>query len=212
MATMRQIVTFNWVTADGYFAGPDGHLQWVVPDPEQVNAAVSAIPCFDTILFGRRTYELFAGFWKDAVDDDLTAPDPHHSGRRTREHGAIGMWLNDATKLVFSRTLTNVTWKNARVLQQVDSREIDAITKQPGRDMMVFGSGSIVSQLTQHALIDEYQFVVCPVLLGSGRPLMDGVSSSLKLDLLEAQKYESGDIMLRYARRTRSSSGDGAAG
>jgi dihydrofolate reductase len=65
--------------------------------------------------------------------------------------------------------------------------------------MMVFGSGSVVSQLTQHGLIDEYQFVVCPILLGSGRPLLSGVSKSLRLDLLEAKKYQSGDVMLRYA-------------
>jgi dihydrofolate reductase len=69
-----------------------------------------------------------------------------------------------------------------------------------GKDMIVFGSGSIASQLTQHGLIDEYQFVVSPILLGSGRPLLSGVSNSLKLDLLEAKKYQSGNVMLRYAR------------
>jgi dihydrofolate reductase len=191
---------FNWVTADGYFAASDGNLEWVVPDPEQVKAAVEAIPRFDTILFGRRTYELFAGFWKDAVDDALTAPDPHHSGRRTREHGAIGIWLNAATKFVFSRSLKEATWKNSRVLHELDSGEIGAIKRQPGKDMMVFGSGSIVSQLTQHGLIDEYQLLVCPVLLGSGRRLIDGVAGRVKLDLLEARRYESGDVMLRYAR------------
>ena len=71
--------------------------------------------------------------------------------------------------------------------------------KRPGKDMMIFGSGSLVSQLTQHRLIDEYQFVVCPVLLGSGRLLLSGVSRSLRLDLLEATKYQSGDVLLRYA-------------
>jgi dihydrofolate reductase len=65
--------------------------------------------------------------------------------------------------------------------------------------MLLFGSGSIVSQLTQHGLIDEYQFVVCPILLGSGRLLLSGVSKSLRLDLLEAKKYQSGDVMPRYA-------------
>jgi dihydrofolate reductase len=59
---------------------------------------------------------------------------------------------------------------------------------------------SIVSQLTQHGLIDEYQFVVCPILLASGRPLLSGVSRSLRQDLPEAKKYQSGDVMLRYAR------------
>jgi dihydrofolate reductase len=66
--------------------------------------------------------------------------------------------------------------------------------------MIIFGSGSIVSQLTQHGLIDEYQFVVSPILLGSGRPLLSGVSKSVRLDLLKAQEYQSGNVMLRYAR------------
>jgi dihydrofolate reductase len=191
---------FNWVTADGYFAAADGNLDWVVPDPKQVESAADAIPRFDTILFGRKTYELFQGFWKDAVDEQLTAPDPHHPGRRTREHGAIGLWLNESTKIVFSRTLTNPGWKNTRVLNRLDSREIDAMKRQAGKDLMVFGSGSIVSQLTQLGWIDEYQFLLCPVLLGSGRALLEGVSSSVKLDLVEAQRYDSGDLLLRYAR------------
>ena len=62
MGPRRRIVMFNWVTADGYFAGPDGNLEWVVPDEEQAQAAVEGIPGFDTVLFGRRTYELFEGF------------------------------------------------------------------------------------------------------------------------------------------------------
>ena len=71
---------------------------------------------------------------------------------------------------------------------------------QPGKGMIVFGSGSIVSQLTQHGLIDEYQLAVCPILLGSGRPLFSDVTKSLRLDLLEAKAYPSGDVLLRYAR------------
>jgi dihydrofolate reductase len=70
--------------------------------------------------------------------------------------------------------------------------------------MIIFGSGSIVSQLTQHGLIDEYQFAVCPVLLGTGQPLIQGVSQRLGLDLLEAKRLPSGDVMLRYVRSTPS--------
>ena len=104
------------------------------------------------------------------------------------------------TKLVFSRSLKDVTWRNSRLLRELDPREIETMKGQPGKDMIVFGSGSIVSQLTQHGLIDEYQFVVCPILLGSGRPLLSDVSKSVRLDLLEAKAYPSGDVMLRYAR------------
>ena len=200
MAPARRIVTFNWVTADGYFAGSDGNLRWVVPDDEQAKAALDDIPRFDTLLFGRVTYELFDGFWRHAVEDSTTAADPHRPGQRSREHRAIAIWLNEANKVVFSRTLKNATWRNSRLLHELNPDEIATMKQQSGKDMMVFGSGSIASQLTQHGLIDEYQFVVCPVLLGSGRPLLSGVTKTLKLDLLEVKKYPSGDVLLRYAR------------
>jgi dihydrofolate reductase len=201
MRHARRIVMFNWVTADGYFAGSDGNLDWVVPDEEQAKAAAQDIQNFDTVLFGRRTYELFEGFWRYAVADASgTVPDPHHPGRRSSEHGAIAIAFNRMTKVVFSITMQDVTWRHARLLRALDPHEIETMKRQPGKDMMVFGSGSIVSQLTQHGLIDEYQFVVCPILLGNGQPLLSGVSKRLRLDLLEAKPLPSGDVMLRYAR------------
>ena len=109
--------------------------------------------------------------------------------------------MNEATKLVFSRTLKEVTWNNARLVRELDVDEIAAMKQRSGKDMMIFGSGSIVSQLTHHGLIDEYQFVVCPVFLGDGRRLLEGVSKSVTLELLEARKHPSGDVSLRYAPR-----------
>ncbi len=109
----RRIVTFTWVTADGYFAAADGNLDWVVPDEEQARAAAEGISGFDTVMFGRRTYELFEGFWRNAVVDESGAiPDPHDPGRRSREHGAIAIALNRMTKVVFSRSMKAATWKN----------------------------------------------------------------------------------------------------
>jgi dihydrofolate reductase len=79
MEHARRIVTFDWVSADGYFAAPDGNLDWVVPDDEQAKAAAEDIPNFDTVLFGRRTYEIFAAFWPhQVVDASGTVSDPHH--------------------------------------------------------------------------------------------------------------------------------------
>jgi dihydrofolate reductase len=202
---MRRIVMFNQVTADGYFAGPDGNLEWVVPDKEFDKSVAAGLPAAGTILFGRRTYELFEAFWPQAVGDTATAPDPH-GGDRSPELRAIGVFINDATKLVFSRTLKSVTWRNSRVIHELDPREIEAMKREPGGDMMIFGSGSIVSQLTRHGLIDEYQFFVSPVLLGSGQSLLSGVPSSSTLDLLEAKQYPSGNVMLRYARSAQPTS------
>jgi dihydrofolate reductase len=197
----RRIVMFNRVTTDGFFAGPDGNLDWVVPDNEIDKAGAAAIPNFDTILFGRRTYEIFERFWPHAVDDSSTAADPHDAARRSPEIRAMAVMLNEMTKVVFSKTLKTTTWKNSRLLREVEPGEIEAMKQQPGKDMIVFGSGSLVSQLTDRGLIDEYQFVVCPILLGSGRPLLSGVSKGLRLDLLAAKEYQSGNVVLRYARR-----------
>jgi dihydrofolate reductase len=201
---MRRIVMFNWITADGYFAGPSGDLDWVVADEEQAKMAANDISGFDTVLFGRRTYEIFEAFWGHVVvDDSGTVPDPHHPGRRSSEHGTIAIALNNMTKIVFSKTLGRLTWRNSRLLHELEPGEIETMKSQPGKDMIVFGSGSIVSQLTQHALIDEYKFVVCPILLGSGRQLLSDVSKRLRLNLLEAKGLRSGDVVLRYGRQNQ---------
>ena len=94
---------------------------------------------------------------------------------------AMAVFLTETPKLVFSKTLKDVTWKNSRVVPELDPRKIEAMKKRPGKDMLIFGSGSIVSQLTQHGLIDEYQFVVSPILLGSGRQLFGNLAKSSKL-------------------------------
>ena len=201
MEHARRIVAFEWVSADGYFAASDGNLDWVVPDQEQAKAAAEDIAKFDTVLFGRRTYEIFAAFWPNAVvDASGTVPDPHDPGRRSSEHASVAIALNSMTKLVFSRTLTHVTWRNSRLVRELNLREIENMKKQPGKNMIVFGSGSVVSLLTQHGLIDEYQLAVCPVLIGSGRHLLKGQSTHVRLELLEAKRLPSGDVMLRYAR------------
>jgi dihydrofolate reductase len=174
----------------------------VVPEPQLDREAAASLGESDTLLFGRRTYEMFERFWPHALDDSDTSPDPHAPGHRSPEIRAIAEWINASHKLVFSRTRGEVTWRNSQVVPELDPREIEEMKRQPGKNMMVMGSGSIVSQLTGHGLIDEYQFLVCPVVLGSGKPLMGGVAKSLKLDLQEAKSYPSGNVMLRYARKT----------
>ena len=197
---MRRIVLFDRVSADGYFAGPDGTLNWVIPDEALERSAAAAAEGPGTILFGRRTYQQFESFWPHALSDAPTAPSPHRPGHASPELRAMAVWINDATKVVFSKTLKQVTWKNSRLLHELDPSQIETLKGEPGTDMLIFGSGSIASQLTAHGLIDEYQLIVSPVLLGSGRSLISGVPKSLRLDLLEAKPYRSGNVMLRYAR------------
>jgi dihydrofolate reductase len=197
---MRRIVTFQWLTADGHFAGADGNLDWVVPDDEQARAAAAGIAGIDTALFGRRTYEIFESFWRHAIDDSGSVPDPHRPGARSCEHRTIAVALGQMTKLVFSRTLSEVTWHNAHLMRELDAAAIAAMKRQPGQDMIIFGSGSIVAQLTEAGLIDEYQLGICPVFVGNGRRLLGGLPVTLKLELAEARRLPSGDVLLRYLR------------
>jgi len=188
---------FNNVTADGYFAATDGSLNWAIPDPEIDRAAMTGSGNFDTVLFGRRTYEMFAAFWPHALDE-ASPGSPHIPRQLTPEMRKMAVFLNDATKIVFSKTLKDIGWKNTRVLSEFNAEDVEELKKGPGGDMLIFGSGTIVAQLTLHKLIDEYQFIVRPIILGAGRSMLTGVAANLPLRLEEAKGYPSGSVMLRY--------------
>ena len=197
---MRRIVAFNNVSADGYFAATDGNLNWVVPDPEMDRFAAEEIGRggIDTILFGRKTYQMFASFWPKVLVESETAPDPHTAGRKSSDLRAMAVMLNETPKIVFSTTLKEAKWQNSHIVSALDPREIATMKEQRGQDMMIFGSGTIVSLLTRHRLIDEYQFVVSPVLLGGGRNLLSGVPVNHKLELKEEKRFPSGRMLVRY--------------
>jgi len=202
MSASRQIVVFDRVSADGYFSAPDGNLNWVVPDSELDKENASGIPGTNTLLFGRRTYDLFEKFWPHVKDNGGTgtAPDPHAPGRYTPEMLAFARLINQAEKIVFSRTRDTVTWNNSELIRELTRESVEAIKHRPGRAIMVFGSGEIVSALTALGLVDEYQFIVGPMLLGSGKALVSGLPMVTKLELVEARPFSSGNVRLRYRR------------
>ena len=199
MASTRKIVVFDRISADGCFSAADGALDWVVPDADLDKGAAGKLGDSDLMLFGRRTYDMFESFWPHVLKDPATAPDPHNPGRHTPEMRALAVWINSAKKIVFSTTRTEVPWTNSELRSDIVPREIEALKAQPGKTIMLFGSGSVVSRLSELGLVDEYQFVVCPVLLGGGRQLVSGMSGRLSLELLEARPFASGNVMLRFA-------------
>ena len=196
---MGRIVMFNHVSADGYFASPEGNLDWVVRDDEVDKAAMSGGPQADTLLLGRKTYEMFASFWPKAVASE-EAKHPHGGAELSDEQRQMGNWLNEATKIVFSRTLKDASWKNTRIVGEIDPREIQKMKQDAGRNMLVLGSGSVVSELTKHGLIDDYTFVVSPVFLGGGKQLISGLSKRPRLRLESSKGLPSGVVVLKYTR------------
>jgi len=196
----RRIIAFNRVTADGYFAAPDGNLNWAVPDPEVDRAGAEGTPSTDAFMFGRKTYEMFAKFWPYVGKGSEPPSDPHAPGRQSPELLNFAKVLNERPKMVFSRTLKSADWEHSTIFREIDSATIDAMKREPGKNILIFGSGEVVSALTRHGLIDEYHFVVCPVLLGGGKTLLNDVGRATALKLVESKPFPSGVVILRYER------------
>ncbi len=197
---MRRIVVFNRVSADGYFAKPGGDLSWFVPDEAIDRAGAEQMPHFDAMLFGRRTYDMFEHFWPTVQGAEAVA-DPHDANRKTTTIAAMGAWINGTQKLLFSTTRSELSWQNSQSLGEFGAEKVAELKRRPGKDIIVFGSGSIVSRLSEHGLVDEYQFVVSPLLLGEGKAIVSGVNGTRPLALLEAKAYDSGNVVLRYASK-----------
>ena len=178
---MRKIIVSEMVTVDGFFAGSNGELDWFIQSEELDAYAMDLLESSDTILYGRKTYEMMAGFWPSA---------PGNFAART----------NKLPKLVFSKTLQETPWgewNNAKPIPGDLAKEVRRLKQQPGQAIVLYGSGSLVSQLTHMSLINEYRLMVCPVVLGTGRSLFQGASKAL-LTLVETKKFGSDIVLLRY--------------
>jgi len=106
--------------------------------------------------------------------------------------------MNNLPKVVFSRTLDKPSWNNTKLIKSEMLAEVRKMKNEPGEGMAILGSGSIVSQLAQEGLIDEYQIVVNPVVLGSGRPMFEGIKEKLALNLIKTRTFRNGNVYLCY--------------
>jgi dihydrofolate reductase len=184
---MRKIVAFNNVTLDGYFAGANGDISWTHKEGQDAEFKAFVAENANAggqLLFGRITYELMASYW----------PTPHAH----QNDPIVAERMNHLPKVVFSRTLEKAPWNNTTLVNGDVATEIRKMKKEPGEHMAILGSGSIVSQLAQHGLIDEYQFMVNPVVLGKGRTMFDGIQEKLTLKLTKTRAFGNGNVLLCY--------------
>ena len=183
---MRKVIMLNRVSVDGFFAGPNGEIDWFIHDPE-VDKAAHEMMQADTLLFGRLTYEMFFSYWPHV------AADPNASiGER-----ALAGELSLMTKVVFSTTLKEVKWENSRLSKGDLAEEVRKLKQGDGTDITIFGSGSIVQQLANEGLIDGYLIIVTPVVLGAGKTLFSDVEKT-NLELVGARSFRSGNVLLHY--------------
>ncbi|RDE17930.1 MAG: riboflavin biosynthesis protein RibD [Candidatus Thorarchaeota archaeon] len=181
---MGRIIVSNLVSVDGFFAGPNGEIDWHNVDAEFNEYANDLLSTVDGLLFGRVTYQMMADYWptSSAITNDPI----------------IAEKMNSLPKIVFSRTLKKAEWKNTRLVKGDIKQEISKLKRQPGKDLVVLGSGTIVSTLTQLGLIDEYRIIVNPVVLGDGKTMFRGIRDRLSLRLLKTRTFRSGNVLLYY--------------
>lgn len=184
---MRNIIMLNRLSIDGFFAGPNGDIDWFIHDPE-VDQAAHEMMQPDTVLLGRVTYQLFESYWPHVATDPKTS----------KEARVIADELNQMTKVVFSKTtLKKVSWENSNLVTGDVTTEVKALKQGHGADITIFGSGTIVQQLAKEGLIDEYLMVVTPVVVGTGKPLFKDVQK-INLELVETRDFKSGNVLLHY--------------
>jgi dihydrofolate reductase len=185
---MRKVILSNLVTLDGFFAGPNGELDWHIVNEEFNGYANDLLSKVDALLFGRVTYQLMADYWPAAATNPSTP----------KSDLEIADKMNNLPKIVFSKTLQEVKWNNSRLVKENIAEEISKMKQQPGKDMVIFGSGSIVTTFMQLGLIDEYRIIVNPVVLGNGKPLFKGIKDKQNLKLLKTRVLSSGVVILYY--------------
>jgi dihydrofolate reductase len=181
---MRKLFSFNMVTLDGFFEGPNQEIDWHNVDEEFNEFAIEQTSAVDTLLFGRVTYQLMASYWPTP---DAIANDP-----------IVADMMNRTPKIVFSRTLDKAEWNNTRLIKDHIAEEITKLKQQPGKDLALFGSANLMSTLVQMDLIDEHRIMVNPIVLGSGKPLFQGINDPLKLKLVNTRVFRSGNVLLYY--------------
>jgi dihydrofolate reductase len=181
---MQKLGVFNLVTLDGYFSGNDGDISWHNVDAEFQEYADKNSNSGNTLLFGRVTYELMAGYW---TSPDALQNDP-----------VVARCMNNSPKIVFSRTLKKADWVNTRLVTDDMLATVRMLKQQPGKGLTILGSGSIVMQLAQAGLIDEYQVLVNPIVLGKGKTLFENIHGRLALRLISTRTFSNGNVLLVY--------------
>lgn len=180
---MGRLIMFNLISLDGFFAGPDGDIDWFHTDDELEEFAIEQTRTAAALVFGRVTYELMAGYWP--------------SEAALRDEPLIAEQMNGLPKTVFSRTLETVEWSNTKLAKGDAAGEMAGLKGRVDGDIFLFGSADLAATFTAAGLFDEYRLLVNPVVLGSGRPLFRG-GERLDLRLVSSRAFAGGNVLLCY--------------
>ncbi|MGW3788211.1 dihydrofolate reductase family protein [Micromonospora chokoriensis] len=185
---MRKIVVSMWTTLDGFVAGPDDELDWLLVDDQLQKYERDLVDNAGSLMLGRVTHADFAGYWPVAAQN----PDEPDAVRGYAQR------LDALDKIVVSASGTIATWQNTRRLTTIDPDEITDLKRGPGGDIVVYGSLSVIRSLARFQLIDELHLLVHPVFLRDGKALFPGGQPPARLELVSAEPFASGVVLLTY--------------
>jgi dihydrofolate reductase len=150
---------------------------------DEFNAyAVGMFDTADVLLMGRKTYELMAGYWPTATDNDPV----------------VTQKMNSTRKLVFSRTLKKVEWQNSRLAAASIADEVARLKQVPGDGVLPVGGSDLAAAFLEQGLLDELHIILTPILLGGGKTVVDGIRKRYPLRLLATKQCKSGNVVLIY--------------
>ena len=192
---MRDIVVSMWITLDGFVAGPDDAMDWLLGDDELMAYEQSFVDNADTLLLGRKTFNDFAGYWPGVagqVDPDDEPPDSSDALQRR-----YARRVDAVDKVVVSASGKTADWGKPQILSTVDEAEIRRLKEGPGKSIVMYGSLSVIGELSRLGMIDEYHLLVHPIFLGQGTPMFDQ-ANPVKLQLKSAEPLGSGVVVMKY--------------
>lgn len=176
---------FMMTTLDGYFEGQNHDISWHNAGSEEFAEFVDhQLDETDTLIFGRRTYELMASFWPSVEAKNM---EPGTASR-----------MNSLKKVVFSRNPLSTDWHNTESSTKV-AEKIHELKGAPGKDIAVLASSNLCLTLIEEALLDEIRIMVNPLVIGSGTPLFDGIDKLRQFKLQGSRTFKSGNVLLTYS-------------
>ena len=185
---MPKLIVFNHSSVDGYIADAKGNMSWAKPssDDTEWNAFVEQnTGGGGMLLFGRVTYDLMRSYWPTRL--------------AAQQMPAIAARMNNFPKVVFSRTLETASWQNTTLVKGDIARAVRRMKQESSLGMAILGSASVAAQLAEARLIDEFQIVIDPVALGTGKTMFQGISGPMRLRLLNSRTFKNGKVLLVYA-------------
>jgi dihydrofolate reductase len=179
---MRDILAVEFVSLDGVVESPE---TWTTPyfDDELGQTMQAGMDASDAMLLGRRTYEEFAAYWPDKTAED----DPYAD------------YINATQKFVVSTTVKSVEWRNSTLITGDVADELTRLKQQPGKDIAIIGSPTLMRSLLRDGLLDRLDLHVFPVVLGVGKRLFEESIGELPLELVDTRAYKTGVVSLAYS-------------